>query len=626
MTILEKIQTHQDLLQLNAQERMTLCQEIRDFLVSHICHTGGHLASNLGVVELTVALETVYNTSKDRLVFDVGHQSYVHKLLTGRQADFDCLRQFGGMAGFPKPTESNSDAFVAGHASSSVSISLGMARARTLCGHDYEIVTLLGDGAATGGMAYEGLNDAAVSGEPMVIILNDNAMSIDRNVGGMAKHLRQLRTKEKYLGMKARYRNFMMRFPGGQTIYRFTRGIKDRLRRMLIPTTIFESMGFTYLGPVDGHDVESLISLLRIAKDMRRPVVLHVMTQKGRGYQPAEEHPKLFHGIGMFDPVTGEPKKKSTTSFSETFGTTLVELAEKDTRICAITAAMPGGTGLLRFKEQFPQRIFDVGIAEEHAVSMAGGLAKQGMVPVVALYSTFLQRSYDMILQDICMLGLHVVFAVDRAGLVGEDGETHHGIFDVGFLRQAPGMVILAPASRAELADMLIWAVEEYNGPVAIRYPRGTDLAYSQSAWKLRSDVFERGILSCHCSGPDVTLVVYGTLLQNAMDAVAILEQRGIKATVLRLLTVAPLPVEQILEHLSANPHVVVLEEVCAESGIRQSLAWELTHKAPSVKVDGLDLGHRYVTHGSIQALYDYCGLDAASIADFVQEVLQNEN
>ena len=479
MTILEKIQTHQDLLQLNAQERMTLCQEIRDFLVSHICHTGGHLASNLGVVELTVALETVYNTSKDRLVFDVGHQSYVHKLLTGRQADFDCLRQFGGMAGFPKPTESNSDAFVAGHASSSVSISLGMARARTLCGHDYEIVTLLGDGAATGGMAYEGLNDAAVSGEPMVIILNDNAMSIDRNVGGMAKHLRQLRTKEKYLGMKARYRNFMMRFPGGQTIYRFTRGIKDRLRRMLIPTTIFESMGFTYLGPVDGHDVESLISLLRIAKDMRRPVVLHVMTQKGRGYQPAEEHPKLFHGIGMFDPVTGEPKKKSTTSFSETFGTTLVELAEKDTRICAITAAMPGGTGLLRFKEQFPQRIFDVGIAEEHAVSMAGGLAKQGMVPVVALYSTFLQRSYDMILQDICMLGLHVVFAVDRAGLVGEDGETHHGIFDVGFLRQAPGMVILAPASRAELADMLIWAVEEYNGPVAIRYPRGTDLAYS---------------------------------------------------------------------------------------------------------------------------------------------------
>ena len=626
MTILEKIQTHQDLLQLNAQERITLCQEIREFLVTRLCHTGGHLASNLGVVELTVALETVYDTSKDRLVFDVGHQSYVHKLLTGRQADFDCLRQFGGMAGFPKPTESDSDAFVAGHASSSVSIALGMARARTLSDKEYEIVTLLGDGAATGGMAYEGLNDAAVSGEPMVIILNDNAMSIDRNVGGMAKHLRQLRTKEKYLGMKEHYRNFMMRFPGGKVIYRVTRGLKDRLRRMLIPTTIFESMGFTYLGPVDGHDVESLISLLRIAKDMRRPVVLHVMTQKGRGYQPAEEHPKLFHGIGKFDPVTGEPEKKSTTSFSETFGTTLVELAEKDTRICAITAAMPGGTGLLRFKEQFPKRIFDVGIAEEHAVSMAGGLAKQGMVPVVALYSTFLQRSYDMILQDICMLGLHVVFAVDRAGLVGEDGETHHGVFDVGFLRQAPGMMVLAPASRAELADMLTWAVEEYSGPVAIRYPRGTDLAYSQSAWEQKSDVSARGTLNCHCIGSDVTLVVYGTLLQNAMDAVTILEQRGIHATVLRLLTVAPLPIDQIVEHLSTNPHVIVLEEVCAESGIRQSLAWELTHRIPGLQVDGLDLGHRYVTHGSVQALYNHCGLDAESIAHFVQEVLQNEN
>ncbi len=507
MRILENIHGHDDLVQLNADQRKLLCQEIREFLIDHVSKTGGHVSSNLGVVELTVAIETVYNTSKDRLVFDVGHQSYIHKLLTDRQAGFDTLRQFGGMSGFPKPSESDSDSFVAGHASSSVSIALGMARARTLSGADYDVVTLIGDGAATGGMAYEGLNDASVSGEPMVIILNDNAMSIDRNVGGMASHLRQLRTKQRYLGMKERFRNFTNKTSVGRWIYRVTRSFKDRLRRMLIPTTIFESMGFTYLGPVDGHDVENLISLLRIAKEMHRPVVLHAMTQKGRGYAHAEEHPKLFHGIGKFDPITGEPAKKNEQTFSDTFGSVMTELAQQDSRICAITAAMPGGTGLLDFKKQFPERLFDVGIAEEHAVSMAGGLAKQGMVPVVALYSTFLQRSYDMILQDICMLGLHVVFAVDRAGLVGEDGETHHGVFDVGFLRQAPGMTVLCPVSTTELRDMLIWAIFDHDGPVAIRYPRGTDRGYSMSSWEQRADIAKNGFLTCHRQGSDVALV-----------------------------------------------------------------------------------------------------------------------
>ena len=625
MSILEKVRCHQDLVNLDGHDRTVLCQEIREFLITHVSKTGGHVASNLGVVELTVAIETVYNTEKDRLVFDVGHQSYVHKLLTGRQAGFDCLRQFGGMAGFPKPSESISDSFVAGHASSSVSIALGMARARSLNKLEYDVVTLLGDGAATGGLAYEGLNDAAVSGEPMVIILNDNAMSIDRNVGGMASHLRQLRTKEKYLGIKERYRKFMIKIPGGKGIYRLTRGIKDRLRRMLIPTTIFESMGFTYLGPVDGHDVEGLISLLRIARDMRRPVVLHVMTQKGRGYKPAEEHPKLFHGIGKFDPLTGETTPKTGVTFSEAFGNTLVELAQLDTRICAITAAMPGGTGLLEFKQKFPERLFDVGIAEEHAVSMAGGLAKQGMIPVVALYSTFLQRAYDMILQDVCMLGLHVVFAVDRAGLVGEDGETHHGIFDVGFLRQAPGMMILCPASVLELQQMLTWAVEEYNHPVAIRYPRGTNCHYTGSAWDNLIAAQGNGMLTLHRHGNDVTIITYGNVLQNAMGAAELLAEKGIEATVLRLLTVAPLPVKQILSHMSATPHVIVLEESCAESGIRQSLAWDLTHRNPSVIVDGIDLGHNYVTHGSVSRLYEHYGLDDKSVADFVLEVLKNE-
>ena len=401
MNILQNIRGHNDLTALNEEERKLLCQQIREFLVSHVSKTGGHLASNLGVVELTVAIETVFNTATDRLVFDVGHQSYVHKLLTDRQAGFDTLRQLGGMAGFPKPEESNTDAFVAGHSSSSVSIALGMARARTMLGQDYHIVALLGDGAATGGMVYEGLNDAAVSNEPMVVILNDNAMSIDRNVGGMASHLSRLRTKEKYLGAKEKYKHFLARIPGGRFIFRVTRSIKDTIRRMLIPETIFESMGFTYLGPVDGHDTENLIALLRIAKEMNRPVLLHVLTRKGKGYAPSEEHPKLFHGVGKFDPVTGEVPEKKIKTFSDAFGDEMCKLAAEDSRICAITAAMPGGTGLLEFKKRFSKRMFDVGIAEEHAVSMAGGLAKQGAVPVVALYSTFLQRSYDMILQDI---------------------------------------------------------------------------------------------------------------------------------------------------------------------------------------------------------------------------------
>lgn len=626
MSILQTIHGHDDLLQLNDRDRKCLCQEIREFLVSHVAMTGGHLASNLGVVELTVALETVFDTSADRLVFDVGHQSYVHKLLTGRQAGFDHLRQFGGMAGFPKPGESETDAFVAGHASSSVSIALGMARARTLTQQDYHVIALLGDGAATGGMSFEGLNDAAVSHEPLIVILNDNEMSIDRNVGGLAKHLSRVRSTEGYLGMKQRYTTFLSRIPGGKAIYRVTRSVKDWLKQALIRTTIFENMGFTYLGPVDGHDLPELISLLRIAKDMRRPVVLHVVTRKGCGYLPAEEHPARFHGIGKFDPLTGNPLKKSEPSFSDAFGETMTKLAAGDPRVCAITAAMPGGTGLLDFQKQFPKRTFDVGIAEEHAVSMAGGLAKQGMVPVVAIYSTFLQRAYDMILQDVAMLHLHVVFGVDRAGLVGEDGETHHGIFDVGFLRQAPGMTVLCPASLEELRDMLEWAVEEQDGPAAVRYPRGGDRGYIQSDWQGSPQVLRSGALVCHRKGRDVTLVTYGTMLTNVTQAAELLAQQGIQTTVLRLLTVSPLPVDQVLEALSETPHVVVVEETCTGSGIREALAWALRQKKPDCRVDGIDLGHNFVTHGDLDSLYRHYGLDRESIANFVKGARQSEN
>ena len=623
MSILETISSQEDLLRLSDEERKVLCEQIRSFLIDRVSKTGGHLASNLGVVELSVALETVYDTRVDRLVFDVGHQSYVHKLLTGRQADFERLRQFGGMAGFPKPNESVTDAFVAGHASSSVSIALGMARARTISKQDYHVVAVIGDGAATGGMAFEGLNDAAESREPMVIILNDNEMSIDQNVGGVSKHLSRLRTKESYLGMKQRYRSFMSKTRVGRFIYRTTRSIKDHFKRMVLPTTIFDNMGLTYLGPVDGNDVESLISLLRLAKDMNKPVLVHVFTKKGKGYLPAEQNPSKFHGIGKFDPVTGETLSKSGPTFSGNFGKTMIELAQEGTQLCAITAAMPGGTGLVEFKKNFPDRLFDVGIAEEHAVSMAGGLAKQGIVPVVALYSTFLQRSYDMIMQDVAMQHLHVILAVDRAGLVGEDGETHHGIYDIGFLRHAPGMMILCPVSLTEQEQMLRWAVKDYDGPVAIRYPRGGDRSYTGSNWNGTAEVSTTGALACHRMGADVTLITYGTLLEQVMEAAELLSQQGIEATVLRLLTVAPLPVYNILTMMSQTEHVVVIEEAAAGCGIREALAWELQHIKDGIRVDGIDLGNRFVPHGDVATLYRQYGLDSASIANYVQEVRQ---
>ena len=615
MQILSKLKGHDDLCKLTPRQQETLCQEIRSFLVDSVSKTGGHLASNLGVVELSVAIETVYNTQKDRLVFDVGHQSYVHKLLTGRQADFAGLRKFGGMAGFPKPSESATDAFVAGHASSSVSIALGMARARTLLNEKYDVIALLGDGAATGGMVYEALNDAAVSGEPMVIVLNDNQMSIAPNVGGFAQHLSRLRSKESYLGMKQRYRNALSKNSFGRSIYKFTRRIKERLKKVLLPSTIFENMGLTYIGPVDGHDVQTLTSLLRLARDMRRPVVLHVHTQKGKGYAPAEENPSKFHGIGPFDPYTGQtPDKKST--FSDVFGQAMLELASENPKLCAITAAMPDGTGLLEFMQRYPTRIFDVGIAEEHAVSMAGGLAKQGMVPVVAIYSTFLQRSFDQIMQDVAMQNLHVVFAIDRAGLVGEDGETHHGVFDTGFLRMAPGVKILCPTSNQELREMLRWAVNDYDGPIAIRFPRGTEDLINESSWG-------HGAVATYHRGSDGLFITYGKLTNEAIKASTILRNRGLQVSVMRLLEINPIPLESITELFEGQKHIVIAEE--ASSGIAERLAWHILQIMPDAKIQIADIGSHYVTHGNIQTLYQHCGLDAASLAEKMMEVRKIE-
>ena len=625
MEILQKINGHEDLLRLNDGERVQLCREIREFLIANVSQTGGHLAGNLGAVELTVAIETVFNTMVDRLVFDVGHQSYVHKLLTGRRADFPHLRQFGGMSGFPKPSESPSDAFIAGHASSSVSIALGMARARTLLGEDYHVIALMGDGAATGGMAFEGLNDAAVSHEPMIIILNDNEMSIGKSEGGLSRHLSRIRSSENYLHAKRRYREVMKKLPGGERIYIASSKLKNRLKRFLLPATMFENMGLTYLGPVDGHNLPGLISLLRSARDMKEPVLVHVVTKKGCGYPFAEADPAKYHGIGKFDPVTGKKLGPKVRTFSDSFGDTMLELASRDPRVCAITAAMPGGTGLLGFMHRYPKRYFDVGIAEEHAVSMAGGLAKQGMIPVAAIYSTFLQRSFDQILQDVCMLHLHVVLAIDRAGLVGDDGPTHHGVFDVGFLRMAPGMLILAPVNFAEQRDMLCWAVESYDGPVAVRYPRGTEGSYRESGWQGFFGLEKRGVVRCHRKGTDVTLLTYGSMLENVLEAAELLEKKGLSVCVLRLLTLSVFPVEQILREMAPGRPLIVAEETAAGSGIREALASQLREVDAACRVTGLDLGKDYVPGGSMKELYHFCGLDGGAIAAFAEEVLRSE-
>lgn len=615
MAILETIQGHEDLVKLTADQRTALCGEIRSFLVSHVAKTGGHLASNLGVVELSVAIETVFDTASDRLVFDVGHQSYIHKLLTGRQTDFDYLRMYGGISGFPKPYESDTDAFVAGHASSSVSIALGMARARHLTGENYNVVALIGDGAFTGGMAYEGMNDAGGSKEPMVVILNDNEMSIDRNVGGLATHLSRIRTRQSYSDFKKIYRAFLSKIPGGDAIYRLTHHTKELVKRSLLRDTIFEYMGFEYLGPVDGHNLPQLIQMLKAAKNMGKPVLVHVVTHKGRGYSPAEENPSRFHGIGKFDPATGESLSPAHTTFSDVFGETMIELAQDDPRVCAITAAMIGGTGLLPFQKKFPHRLYDVGIAEEHAVSMAGGLAKQGALPVVAIYSTFFQRSYDQIVQDVALADLHVVLAVDRAGLVGEDGPTHHGVFDVGMLALIPGMTILCPASFAELSAMLRWAVKDADKAVAVRYPRGSQGGYTDCCF----DGDPKRIVT-HRRGADVTLITYGIITNQVTMAAELLAEQGISATVLRLLSANRFDPSALAAAVSGK-HVVVIEEVCAGAGMKERIAWSLEEQGCNARVHGIDLGGEFVPHGSVERLFQRAGMDPMSIAKYVVEV-----
>lgn len=604
MGILEQIHSPADLKALPESEIPALCAQLRDFLVNSVSRTGGHLASNLGAVELTVAIHRVYNTEKDRLVFDVGHQSYVHKILTGRMAAFDSLRQFGGIAGFPKPSESIHDAFVAGHASTSISVALGMARARTQRGENYDVVALIGDGALTGGLAYEGLADAGQSGEPLVILLNDNGMSINKNVGGMATLLSKQRIMPGYLRFKEFYRSTVGRI---KPLYRALHRVKEDVKARLLPDNMFVDMGFCYIGPVDGHNEAELERTLRWARDLRQPVLLHVVTKKGKGVSYTEQAPDKYHGVGSFDPNTGTiPAAKP--DFSKVFGETLTALAREDPGLAAITAAMCSGTGLCPFAEQYPERFYDVGIAEGHAVTMSAAMAKQGLRPVLAVYSSFLQRAYDMLLHDVALQRLHVVLGVDRAGIVGNDGDTHNGCFDVSYLSSVPYMTIFCPSCFAELREMLRLALYETEGPVAVRYPRGGEGAYhemhTEPAARLRS-------------GSDVTIVTYGILINEALAAAQCLEERGIAAEVLKLGRIQPLETEAVLASLRKTGRLIVVEDVCEAGCVGTRL---LAAAAESeIAISGsllLNLKNGLVPHGDTGVLMAHCGLDAAAIAE----------
>ena len=615
MTVTDVKNQYEPLLsRLTDQEGEALCARMRQELVENVSKTGGHLASNLGAVELTVAIHRVFDTSVDRLVFDVGHQCYPHKMLTGRREKMSTLRQYGGIAGFPKPSESVHDAFIAGHASNSVAVALGMARARTMLEEDYKVIALIGDGALTGGLSYEGLSNAGECGQQILVILNDNGMSITPNVGGIADHLAKQRLKPQYLTFKKHYRRIMNANALGRVVYRVTHRIKQALKQTLLPCSMFEDMGFHYLGPVDGHNLPLLTKILRYAKELDEPVLLHVKTVKGKGFTPAEEYPDSFHGVAPFDPATGKAKREVGENFSAVFGRTLTRLAGQDRRVCAVTAAMTGGTGLERFAQAFPDRFFDVGIAEGAAVSMAAGMAKQGALPVFAVYSTFLQRSYDMLLHDVAIDNLHVVLGVDRAGLVGDDGETHHGLFDVAYLDTVPNMTVLAPASFAELEVMLNRALFHLSGPVAVRYPRGGEGAYLGSGGQEPAVILRQG--------SDITLVSYGTEINDVLEAARLLEAQGVQAEIVKINQLTPLDSELVERSVRKTGVLLAAEEQCAQGCIGQRLAARLELSGISGKTVLVNCGKGFVPHGAASLLKRDLSLDGMGICKKALEVL----
>ena len=589
-----------------------------------ISKNGGHLAPNLGVVELTLALHKVFNCPKDKIIWDVGHQSYIHKIITGRREAFKTLRQYNGLSGFPKIQESEYDAFGTGHSSTSISAALGMAIARDLKGEDNEVIAVIGDGSMTGGMAYEALNNAGDLQKKLIIILNDNEMSIAKNVGAMSDYLYQLRTAKTYTRIKKDLEGWLKHKNYGENIINIVRRVKGSVKYLLVPGSVFEHLGFKYYGPVDGHDLEHLVEVLEVAKATPGPVIIHVITKKGKGYEPAEKSPNKFHGTGPFDIATGKKitKPGAPVTYTEVFGKTLVDIAKDDKKIVAITAAMPDGTGLNYFADVYPDRFFDVGIAEQHAVTAAAGMASAGLHPVVAVYSTFMQRAFDSVLHDICMQNLPVVLGLDRAGLVGDDGYTHHGVFDYSYLRLMPQMTIMAPKDENELRHMLATAVN-FNGPIALRYPRGSGLGVEITEQLHTLPIGKAEEIK---TGRDVCLWAVGSMVDEAVKAAEALAEQGISAGVVNMRFVKPLDTELLVKTALQCKNIVTLEEGTVEGGAGSAVLEELNDNGLVGKVKVLDLGipDKYIPHGDKKLLMRDIGLDHDSIVKRIAEFLKD--
>ena len=614
--VLEKINQVGDIKQIPPEEYDTLAEEIRHFLVEKISRSGGHLASNLGVVELTMALHLCFDFPKDKVVWDVGHQSYTHKLLTGRKSGFDELRKYGGMSGFPKRKESDCDCFDTGHSSTSISAGIGLVAARDLQDGDEHVISVIGDGALTGGMAYEALNNASRLKRNFIIILNDNNMSIAENVGGMSEYLNGLRTNEAYTNFKTGVEQSLSRIPGGSHLANQLKKTKSGIKQLFIPGMLFENMGITYLGPVDGHDIGKLQDILNKAKKVQGAVLVHVLTRKGNGYVPAERHPARFHGAEPFDIETGLPlNKKKKANYQDVFSTCMVKLGQRNEKVVAITAAMPDGTGLKRFKNIYPDRFFDVGIAEGHAVTFAAGLAAGGMRPIFAVYSSFLQRAYDQVLHDVCIQNLPVVFAIDRAGLVGSDGETHQGIFDLSYLSSIPNMHIMAPKNKWELSDMLKYAVE-FDGPIALRYPRGE--AYD--GLKEYRRPIEYGKSEVIYEEEDIALLAVGNMVKIAEQVRKNLKEIGYSCTLVNARFVKPIDTE-VLDMLSADHKLLVtMEENVRSGGYGEKVMDYVVEQELPVKLLNISLPDEYVEHGNVALLYEEVGIDAQTVTKRIIE------
>lgn len=607
---LDDINSPDDIKKLSLNELNGLCAEIREFLVDNVSLTGGHLASNLGIVELTVAIDLVFDLPIDKVVFDVGHQSYVHKILSGRRDSFDSLRQFNGISGFPKRDESEYDSFNTGHSSTSISAALGLARARDLSGDNYSVIALFGDGALTGGMMYEAMNDAGRVKTPLILILNDNEMSISKNVGAVALHLRKLRTSEFYFRSKHTAYRILNKIPLiGKPIEALLRKIKRVIRHRVIPTTLFEDLGFTYIGPVDGHNISAIVPCLEYAKEEKKPVLIHVQTKKGKGYPPAENNPRKFHGVGPFDKNTGIVKPHDET-YSAHFGNTLAKLAETNDKIVAVTGAMPDGTGLEPFALQFPKRFFDVGIAEQHAVTLCAGLACGGYVPVIPLYSSFLQRAYDQTLHDVCLQKLHVVFPVDHAGIVGSDGETHQGIYDISYLSHMPDMTILSPSSFDELDEMMDYAINIHNGPIAIRYPKGST-QYSHVR-----EHFRFGHASLVKNGKDIVIFTTGRMLCRAAEVADILERKNISVKIIAFPTIKPLDSTAVIKAAAETKHAVTIEDNVKTGGLGSMIGTIIAENNINCNFKIFAFPDEPIQHGTISELDKFYGLDAETIAE----------